>query len=283
MLLTEMAVTYGQAEKSGLYAVIAAVNAVAARGAGSVTVQLRIEYPSDIEKARIYGMLKPVRAFCGRQKIGLKEEIFRSPAVSRVQTIATAAGWKEENAGAEKGADKRRSDILITNWIGLGGTLRIYWEKRRQLEERFPVGFLRKIEEMEPCLFTGEGTRLAIHAGAGRVQTLSEGGILAALWRLAKETGQGVRVDMKTLPIRQETVEICEYLGLNPYQLTSVGSLMILAENGEALADRFRERQIPATIVGRLTEDHDKILYHGEEPRYLDRPAPDEILKIFDI
>ena len=204
MLLTEMAVTYGQAEKSGLYAVIAAVNAVAARGAGFVTVQLRIEYPSDIEKARIYGMLKPVRAFCGRQKIGLKEEIFRSPAVSRVQTIATAAGWKEENAGAEKGADKRRSDILITNWIGLGGTLRIYWEKRRQLEERFPVGFLRKIEEMEPCLFTGEGTRLAMqHMQSGTSYNIGnpEETSILNLYNLAVEAAAEIGIAYHREPV----------------------------------------------------------------------------------
>lgn len=280
-ILSEMAVAYGQAEKTGLYAVMASVNAVTARGAGSVTVQLRIEYPFDMEKARIYRMLKQIRAFCRDQKIGLEEKgVCQSPAVSRAQVIAVAAGRRERSGGAKAGSDKRRQDILITNWIGLGGTLRACWEKRQQLKERFHEGFLRQIDQMEPYLFTGEDARFALRENAAQIHALSEGGILTALWKLAKETGQGLRVDMKALPIRQETVEVCEYLGVNPYQLTSVGSLMILAENGEIMAEKLREKQIPAAVVGRVTADHDKILYHGEEIRYLDRPAPDEILKV---
>ena len=88
-------------------------------------------------------------------------------------------------------------------------------------------------------------------------------------------------MDLKALPIRQETVEICEYLGLNPYQLSSTGSLLITAPEGEALAGELAAAGIPAAVVGRLTDNNDKILRSGEEVQYLDRPAPDELRKIY--
>ena len=51
------------------------------------------------------------------------------------------------------------------------------------------------------------------------MRQVGEGGIFAALYRLAKEADTGLVVDLKAMPVRQETIEICEYYKLNPYQL----------------------------------------------------------------
>ena len=110
------------------------------------------------------------------------------------------------------------------------------WERREELEKRFPPGFLRQAGEMEAGLFAGREAALAWERGASYVQAVGEGGVKAALWEMAKVLECGVDVNLKALPIRQETVEICEYLGVNPYQLSSTGSLLITAPEGEALA-----------------------------------------------
>ena len=155
-------------------------------------------------------------------------------------------------------------------------------EKRREeLEKRFPPGFLRQAGGMEAGLFAGREAALAWERGASYVQAVGEGGVKAALWEMAKVLECGVDMDLKALPIRQETVEICEYLGVNPYQLSSTGSLLITAPEGEALAGKLAAAGIPAAVVGRLTDNNDKILRSGEEVQYLDRPAPDEIRKIY--
>ena len=36
-----------------------------------------------------------------------------------------------------------------------------------------------------------------------------------------------------------------------------------------------------AAVIGHTTDNNDKILRNGEEMRYIDRPAPDEILKLY--
>lgn len=279
VLSQELAIGYGTTEKSGLYAVVTAVNAVMAAGAGSVRARVRIECPEGTEKARIYGMMKPIRAFCRREGIALIEDGIRiSPAVSRAVTVAAAAGLRERAREEEPGPGQ---DILLTSWVGLGGTVQALWERREELEKRFPPGFLRQAGEMEAGLFAGREAALAWERGAGYVQAVGEGGVKAALWEMAKVLECGVDVDLKALPIRQETVEICEYLGLNPYQLSSTGSLLITAPEGEALAGELSAAGIPAAVVGRLTDNNDKILRSGEEVQYLDRPAPDEIRKIY--
>ena len=35
-------------------------------------------------------------------------------------------------------------------------------------------------------------------------------------------------------------------------------------------------------MIGSLTDNNDKVIHNGEDVRYIDRPAPDEMLKLFD-
>ena len=74
---------------------------------------------------------------------------------------------------------------------------------------------------------------------------------------------------------------MCEHSRLNPYQLMSAGCSLAVADDGEALAARFRQEGMEAAVIGRLTDNHDKIITNGEEFRYVDRPAPDEWMKIW--
>ena len=42
---------------------------------------------------------------------------------------------------------------------------------------------------------------------------------------------------------------------------------------------RFEKRR-QRRLIGRLTDNNDKIIQNGEDIRYIDRPAPDELMKI---
>ena len=85
------------------------------------------------------------------------------------------------------------------------------------------------------------------------------------------------------MTIRQETVEVCEFCHLNPYQLTSVGSVLIFTEDGEELVQKYEELGIQATLLGKTTADTARVILGGEEKRFLDKPAADELLKIYDV
>ena len=105
---------------------------------------------------------------------------------------------------------------------------------------------------------------------------------MAALWEFAESSDVGMEVDLKKMSIKQETVEVCEYFHLNPYQLTSAGSVLIATDRGEELVSKFAEKGIQATVLGRTTVDKARVILGGEEKRFLDRPAADELLKIYD-
>ena len=120
----------------------------------------------------------------------------------------------------------------------------------------------------------------AMKSGVCGMHDVSRGGIFGALWEMASGAGVGLEVDLKKLPIKQETVEICEFFELNPYELLSGGCLIMVTEDGNGLVSALAREEIPAVIVGRTTDSNDRILYNEDEKRYLDMPKTDQIYDV---
>ena len=79
----------------------------------------------------------------------------------------------------------------------------------------------------------------------------------------------------------QETIEVCEYFHLNPYQITSTGCVLLVTDKGEELADALIKNGTPAVIIGHTTKEKERVIMNGGEKRYLDRPAQDEFARFF--
>ena len=206
----------------------------------------------------------------------------KNPALRFAQMMVQGiASVKKESVCSETKHIKAGQDIVLTKWIGMEGMLRITEEREEELRKRFSGGFMNRIFSYRKELFAEQEISVARQAGATALYQITEGGVLAALWEIAKRAEVGVSLDMKAISILQETVEVCEHFRLNPYQLTSVGSFLVVTDNGEELCEKLSEQGIKASLVGRITDNNDKIIRNGEEIRYIDRPAPDEIFKIF--
>lgn len=82
-----------------------------------------------------------------------------------------------------------------------------------------------------------------MQVGVSAMHDVTEGGIFGALWEMAEASGVGLCVDLKKIPIRQETIEICEFFNLNPYQLISSGSMLIGTDHGSQLVGCSCERR----------------------------------------
>ena len=152
--------------------------------------------------------------------------------------------------------------------------------KRQQLRRRFPAYLVEAAKGFDKYLSIIPEAAVAGKSGVWAMTDVTEGGIFGALWEMAESSGVGLEIDLKKLPIRQETVEICNLLDLNPYELISGGCLLIAAENGADLVRRLEEENIPATVVGRTTGGKDRIIRNGEEKRFLEPAKPDELYQI---
>ena len=112
------------------------------------------------------------------------------------------------------------------------------------------------------------------------MEAVEKGGILAALWDMAERYQAGLAVYLRRIPIRQETVEICEALDLNPYELLSGGCALFAADNGNDVLFQLEEAGICGAVIGKVTGGRDRLILNGEVRSYLNRPAPDEIEKL---
>jgi len=277
----QTAVTYGQSKEVGVYALASVVNALASNGVDEPTVQVRIMIPSYAYKSRMHTMEKVMKKCCEGRGITLQDiKSERNTMVSQSVVIVTGSGNKCIRENVENSFEGK--DIVLTKWIGMEGMLRVLEEKEAELKTRFSTGFLKQMTSYKTHIFAQKEIEIAKNTGAKLIRQIGEGGIFAGLWDLAKQTECGLDIDLKKIPVLQETIEVCEFFRLNPYQLASAGTMLMVTDDGENLVEVLREQGIAAAFIGKLTGNNDKILRNGEEIRYIDRPAPDEIMKIFE-
>ena len=284
--LTHTGVYYGGMRDGAAYGLLTEVNELAAQGVHAGSAEIRIEIPADMDKSRMHS----IRNHIAKAMEKLETEDFqleelhiageKCAALRVPQIVITAAGetdQKERIADALLTA-RAGQDIVYAGWAGM---LRIIGEKEAELRERFTPAFVGQMKAYDSELCGLSKIAVADAMGVSVIRQVSRGGILASLWDLAKDTELGLNLDLKKIAVRQETIEVCEYFRLNPYQLASGGSFLMLTENGEALADALNQKGIQAAVIGQLTDSNDKIIHNGEDMRYIDRPAPDELMKVF--
>ena len=287
--LTHTGVYYGSMRDGAAYGLLIEVNELAAQGVHAGSAEIRIEISADMDKSRMHS----IRNHIAKAMEKLETEDFqleelhiageKCAALRVPQIVITAAGetdQKERIADALLTA-RAGQDIVYAGWAGLEGMLRIIGEKEAELRERFTPAFIGQMKAYDSELCGLSKIAVADAMGVSVIRQVSRGGILASLWDLAKDTELGLNLDLKKIAVRQETIEVCEHFRLNPYQLASGGSFLMLTENGEALADALNQKGIQAAVIGQLTDSNDKIIHNGEDMRYIDRPAPDELMKVF--
>lgn len=172
-------------------------------------------------------------------------------------------------------------ELVVVGAVALRGTVLLAQKEYEELRKYFSEGFLWN------CLNLGKDygicgktcSHMAEEAGAGALYSVGEGGILSALWKMAEASQVGLWANLRRIPIRQETIEVCEHFDLNPYYLLSEGALLIGISSGESLVQEYRRMGLPAAVIGQTNRGNDRLLYSGENARYLDRPARDEIYK----
>lgn len=173
-------------------------------------------------------------------------------------------------------------DIVMTKWLGLEGTAVITDWHFEKLLSRYPMDMLDKARRFgQYCSILPEAAT-AMKSNAGALLAVRECGIFGGLWALAAESGVGLTVDLKSIPIKQETVEICTYFDCNPYELLAGGSLLITIKNGWELARILQSQGIAAAVIGKITEGNDRVICSGDEMRFLDSSVEDALYSYSD-
>lgn len=268
--------------RAGCYAVYAAVNAVAAGGGIPFAMQMALTLPEGTEESelkRIMQLTEEAAGICKVQIAGGHTEV--TGAVKYPVISVTAFGYRLEAAErVSRGLPAAGQAVVMTKWMGLEGTAVLAQEREAELLERYPFSITTAAKGFEKYLPVLPEAATALKSGATAMHDMRNGGVFGGLYELAGRLGVGLSIDLKKIPVKQETIEICEFFDLNPYGLLSGGSLLIVAEDGDGMVKALQEAGIPAAVIGITTDNNDKVLHNGEEIRFLEPARPDEIGKV---
>ena len=270
-----------QEENGAKHAVNRAVNQLAAFGAEPVAITVVILMPAEAEEARLKVLIAQLEAECATlcmQLAGAKVSV--TEAVRYPVVTVSAVGALEQGVAVTGKSAKPGQDVVVSKWIGIEGTTVLAKEKETELLSKYPVRFIEEAKEFDRFLSIVPEAATAIKSGVCAMHSVSEGGVFGALWEMAEGAGVGLEIDLKRIPVRQETIEVCEFFELNPYELASSGCLLMTADNGYDLVRALEEKHIPAAVIGKTTANNDRVVINEEERRFLEPAKPDEIYKV---
>lgn len=193
----------------------------------------------------------------------------------------------KERMASVSGSMEPGQDLVAAGYIALKGTSAIAKEREEELKMRFTAQFVRRCQNLYkirglfqlPGVSASERIDVFRDAEASSWCLPGEGGVMAALWDYFDEFSLGFEMELRKLPVLQETVEVCEVFDVNPYRLQSEGCALLTAANGGDLVRELRNKDIHAVVLGKVKAGIKRQIHNGDIRTFLDRPKPDELYK----
>ncbi len=271
----------GTTKDIGALSINVTLNDLASAGAEPVGVLLSCLLPEYTEEKDIKEIMHQVSEECAKhnvQVMGGHTEVTK--AVRQPIITVTGVGKAKKGREIRTGGARPGDDIVVTKWIGLEGSSIIAKEKEEELLKRFSLDFVDSAKKFDEMISVVDDAMTAVEHGVHAMHDVTEGGIFGSLWEMGESSKVGLEIDLRAIPIKQETVEICNHFDINPYGLISSGSMLIAAEDGTGLVRKLKEKGINAVVVGKATEGNDRVLLNNGERRFLTPPETDELYKV---
>lgn len=270
----------GTAKDIGRLAFHITANDIASSGAELIGMLLTIIFPPGSTEDELKEIMEDVTALAEQYKVeilGGHTEV--SSAVNQTLVSVTGVGKIARDRMIQTGGLRPGQDLVVTKWIGLEGTSILAKEKEGILRERLPREIWETARDFDQYLSVVPDAETAMEVGVTAMHDVTEGGIFGALWEMAAASGVGLEIDLGKIPIRQETIEVCEIFDINPYMLISSGSMLIGTDHGSRLVEDLKKAGIHSAVVGYATTGNDRVIVNGEERRFLEPPKTDELFR----
>lgn len=271
----------GTAKDVGKLAVHITANDIASSGAEPIGIMLSLllpEWVTEREMKEIMGQVEDACHVLNIQIMGGHTEVTK--AVNQPVMTVTGVGKIDQGTLLSTRGAKPGQDIILSKWIGLEGTSIIAKEKEKELLNRFPKHMIERAKEFDQYLSIIPEAKIGVEMKVSSMHDVTEGGIFGALWEMAEASEVGLEIDLKEIPVKQETIEICEYFLLNPYCLISSGSLLMAGDNGYEVVRELKKAGIHGAVIGKAVKGRDRVVINDNERRYLEPPKSDELYKV---
>jgi hydrogenase expression/formation protein HypE len=177
--------------------------------------------------------------------------------------------------------------VLLTKGVAVEATAIMAREREHELSRTFSAAFLARCKGFlhDPGISVVHDARLAVAAApVHAMHDPTEGGVATGLWELALASGVGLAVDAASIPLFDETRQLCEVLELDPLGVIASGALLIAVSDRDAppVCDALTAAGIPTARIARATPPECGCVLRtsvGEKP--LPRYDQDEIARLF--
>lgn len=255
-------------------------NDIASSGVEPVGILVTILAPENTTLDQIKQVMKEIHEETQKLNVeilGGHTEI--TTAVNRIIVSCTAIGkGLKETAVATAGA-KVGDDIVVTKQLGMEGTAIIvndYYDTAREILSASEIeeakNYVDELSVVKEGIISGK-------FGVNSMHDITEGGVLGALWEVAKASNVGFRVYKDKMPISEATNKLCNKYEIDVLRFISSGSMLITTDNGEALAKKLKTKGINAAIVGNITNDKG-ILIENQVEIEVEPPERDELFSL---
>jgi len=205
-------------------------------------------------------------------------------AVSQPVVVGTMYGTVEKEKLITSDGAQADNLVVMTKTAGLEGTSILIAEKAKELQshlgealwhEAFSFGQTFGISVVKEAL-------LAAEHGATAMHDPTEGGIAMALYELASASGNGMRIELDTIPVLPVTQAICEYFQINPLGLISSGTLLLTIppERWPKLQEKLQEEGIDASVIGTVRGGSGIAAFVDGKPAEFVYSETDELAKV---
>ena len=269
----------GVSERAGEFAVNVSANDVATSGNRPELMQSVILLPEDASEAdvrRLSADMNKTAKRLGIAIVGGHTEL--SLGLHRPIVVTTAFAIAESyvtSAGARDG-----DTLMMTKSAGVEGTAILGTDSKfnRRLDRKTVASASRYfeklsvVEEAVSAYKTG-----SVHA----MHDCTEGGVLGAVYEMAKASKLGLEVGEKRIPVSDETRTVCSAAGVDPLKLISSGTLLLAVERGKEgrVSESIASAGSTAVPIGKLTRGK-ILLSRGGSKEELTTAPTDEIWRL---
>jgi len=205
-----------------------------------------------------------------------------TPGLGHSIVTGCSVGVAEDGKYVTSSGARIGNKIILTKGTGIEGTAILASDRRRELLKVFDESFVKRAEKFFEKISVVNDAIVAFKTGGvSAMHDPTEGGVTGGLHELAAAADVGFQIYEEKILIPEETRKICAHFEIDPLQLISSGSLLIVAEEErtEEIVSRLARNGIQASIIGEVTKPNlgRKMVSRTGEQIELVRPVSDHL------
>lgn len=259
----------GAQEHVGWIAVHVCANDVATSGNPPRYLQVVLLLPEGVGVRGLSEITREVDA--ASRRLGLtvvRGHTEVTPGLTRPIVCASCFTFADRFVSAR---DARAGDsIVMTKTAGLEGTAILGGATTQEMLENLSV--------------VGEAVEAFRIGGVDAMHDCTEGGVLGALYEMARASSLGFTVYEERIPVDPKTRELCAKLDIDPLKLISSGTLLIAARprHAQRIIEGLRQKGYAATEIGEFTSGPMVLVRSGGRKERIVGAPRDELWRILE-